>query len=179
MVPSETGQVIGLLLLPIIDRLNLSINRLRRDRKAGKNNLARKRNWKQFWFVFSSSEPFPGCMNDSAGKFIRTRGHGEKSISWRSMNNMNSIRSGSRTISFLMRTLILTSHASFAPFVLYEPIIFFLSGHLYKISQQSHTSGLTGCRTRSRYPGYFVKAHKKQLHAITIRRKVLGTTSSG
>ena len=50
---------------------------------------------------------------------------------------MNSIRSSSRAISFLMRTLILTSHASFAPFVLYEPIIFFLSGHLYKISQQS------------------------------------------
>ena len=62
----------------------------------------------------------------------------EKSISWRSMNDMNSTRSSSRAISFLMRMLILISHASFAPFVLYEPIISFLSEHLYKISQESH-----------------------------------------
>ena len=48
------------------------------------------------------------------------------------------MRSSSSDISFLMRTLILVSHASFAPFVLYKRIIFFLSGHLYKISQQSH-----------------------------------------
>jgi hypothetical protein len=32
---------------------------------------------------------------------------------------MNSIRSNSRAISFLMRRLILASHASLAPFVLY------------------------------------------------------------
>ncbi len=56
---------------------------------------------------------------------------------------MNSIRSSSRAISFLMRTLILTSHASFAPFVLYEPIMFFLSGHLYKISLQSLSSPIS------------------------------------
>src|SRR5260221_10654052 len=54
------------------------------------------------------------------------------------MNGMNGMRSSSRAISFLMRTLILASHASFALFVLYKRIIFFLSGHLYKISQQSH-----------------------------------------
>ena len=71
------------------------------------------------------------------GNFVRTREQGEKSSSWRSMNGM---RSNSRTISFLMRTLILASHASFAPFVPYEWIIFFLSGHLYKISHQSHSS---------------------------------------
>ena len=51
---------------------------------------------------------------------------------------MNSIRSSLRAISCLMRTLILTSHASFASFVPYERMVFFLSGHLYKISQQSH-----------------------------------------
>jgi len=51
---------------------------------------------------------------------------------------MNSIRRSSRAISLLMRMLILASHAFFAPFVLYERIILFLSGHLYKISQQSH-----------------------------------------
>ena len=60
---------------------------------------------------------------------------------------MNSIRSSSRAISFLMRTLILTSHASFAPFVLYERIIFSLSGHLYKISQQSHSYTRGICAT--------------------------------
>jgi len=54
---------------------------------------------------------------------------------WRSMNGM---RSSSRTHSFLMKTLILASHASSAPFVPFERILFFLSGHLYKISQQSH-----------------------------------------
>ena len=54
---------------------------------------------------------------------------------WRSMNGM---RSSSRTHSFLMKTLILASHASSAPFVPFERIMFFLSGHLYKISQQSH-----------------------------------------
>jgi hypothetical protein len=56
---------------------------------------------------------------------------------------MNSIRSSSRAISLLMRVLILASHASFAPFVLYERIILFLSGHLYKISQQSHSYTLS------------------------------------
>ena len=72
------------------------------------------------------------------GNFVRTREQGEKSISWRSMNDMNGMRSSSRAISFLMRTPILASHGSFTPFVLYERIIFSLSGHLYKISQQSH-----------------------------------------
>src|SRR6266568_5313360 len=41
------------------------------------------------------------------GNFVRTREQGEQSISWRSMNDMSSIRSSSRDISFLMRTLIL------------------------------------------------------------------------
>jgi hypothetical protein len=54
------------------------------------------------------------------------------------------MRSNSRPISFLMRALILASHASFAPFVPYERIMFFLSGHLYKISQQSHECGPYG-----------------------------------
>ena len=53
---------------------------------------------------------------------------------------MNGMKSSARAISFLMRTRILASHASFAPFVLSERIIFSLSGHLYKISQQSHES---------------------------------------
>jgi hypothetical protein len=53
---------------------------------------------------------------------------------------MNSISSSSRAIAFSGKTLILISHASFAPFVLYKPTILFLSGHLYKISQQSHLS---------------------------------------
>src|SRR6266702_1978672 len=74
------------------------------------------------------------------GNFVRTREQGGQSLSWRSMNDMNSIRSSLRDISFLMRSLFLASHASFAPFVLYERIIFFLSGHLYRISQQSHLS---------------------------------------
>src|SRR5947199_10556847 len=69
------------------------------------------------------------------GNFVRTREQGEKRTYWRSMNGM---RSSSRTHSFLMRTLIFASHASFAPFVPFEQIMFFLSGHLYKISQQSH-----------------------------------------
>ena len=56
---------------------------------------------------------------------------------------MNSMRSSARAISFLMRTLIHAAHASFAPFVLSERAIFSLSGHLYKISQQSHQSGPT------------------------------------
>src|SRR5260370_4046926 len=53
------------------------------------------------------------------------------------MNDINSIRSSSRAISFLMRALLISSHASFTPFVLYERIMFFLCGHLYKISQQN------------------------------------------
>src|SRR2546425_477108 len=73
------------------------------------------------------------------GNFVRTSGQGEQIISWRSMNDMNSIRSSLRAISCLMRMLILTSHASFAPFVPYERMMSFLSGHLYEISQQSHT----------------------------------------
>jgi hypothetical protein len=59
--------------------------------------------------------------------------------------------------SSLKKTLISVSHASFAPFVPYERIMFFLSGHLDRISQQSHKSGPTGCRVRSPYPWYFVK----------------------
>jgi|SRR5438045_4921650 hypothetical protein len=50
------------------------------------------------------------------------------------------MRSSSSDISFLMRTLILVSHASFAPFVPYRRIISLLSGHAIKISQQSHLS---------------------------------------
>src|SRR5947209_6616259 len=69
------------------------------------------------------------------GNFVRTREQGEKSMDWRSMNGR---RSSSRAFSFLRRTLILASHASFAPFVPYERLIFFLSGHAIKISQQSH-----------------------------------------
>src|SRR2546421_2841154 len=69
------------------------------------------------------------------GNFVRTREQGEQRMYWRSMNGM---RSSSRTHSFLMKTLILASHASSAPFVPFERIMFFLSGHLYKISQQSH-----------------------------------------
>src|SRR2546421_8384465 len=72
------------------------------------------------------------------GNFVRTSGQGEQILSWRSMNDMNSRRSSLRAISCLMRMRILTSHASFAPFVPYERIMFSLSGHLYKISQQSH-----------------------------------------
>jgi hypothetical protein len=53
------------------------------------------------------------------------------------------MRCNSRATSFLMKTLIPVSHASFAPFVLYERIIFFLSGHLDRISQQSHKSAPT------------------------------------
>src|SRR5256714_9416954 len=71
------------------------------------------------------------------GNFVRTREQGEQRMYWRSMNGM---RSSSRTHSFLMKTLILASHASSAPFVPLERIMFFLSGHLYKISQQSHLS---------------------------------------
>src|SRR3989440_9137088 len=71
------------------------------------------------------------------GNFVRTREQGEQRMYWRSMNGM---RSSSRTHSFLMKTLILASHASSAPFVPFERILFFLSGHLYKISQQSHLS---------------------------------------
>ena len=61
-------------------------------------------------------------------------------MDWRSMNG---IRSSSRALSFLRRTLIIASHASFAPFVPYERLIFFLSGHAIKISQQSHKSAPT------------------------------------
>src|SRR6266516_6656489 len=75
------------------------------------------------------------------GNFVRTREQGEKSMDWRSMNG---IRSSSRALSFLRRTLIIASHASFAPFVPYERLIFFLSGHAIKISQQSHKSAPTG-----------------------------------
>ena len=75
------------------------------------------------------------------GNFVRTREQGEKSMDWRSMNG---IRSSSRALSFLRRTLIIASHASFAPFVPYERLIFFLSGHAIKISQQSHLSRPTG-----------------------------------
>src|SRR5579859_7905237 len=71
------------------------------------------------------------------GNSVRTSEQGEKSIYWRSMNGM---RCNSRAASFLMKTLISVSHASFAPFVPYERIIFFLSGHLDRISQQSHVS---------------------------------------
>src|SRR5947209_9623646 len=74
------------------------------------------------------------------GNFVRTREQGEQRMYWRSMNGM---RSSSRTHSFLMKTLILASHASSAPFVPFERIMFFLSGHLYKISQQSHKSAPT------------------------------------
>src|SRR5438105_12047356 len=75
------------------------------------------------------------------GNFVRTREQGEQRMYWRSMNGM---RSSSRTHSFLMKTLILASHASSAPFVPFERILFFLSGHLYKISQQSHQSAVIG-----------------------------------
>jgi len=53
------------------------------------------------------------------------------------------MRSTSGAASSLMSTLILVSHASFAPFVPHARIISFLSGHAIKISQQSHKSGPT------------------------------------
>ena len=49
------------------------------------------------------------------------------------------MRSISGAASSLMSTLILVSHASFAPFVPNARIISFLSGHAIKISQQSHS----------------------------------------
>ena len=48
------------------------------------------------------------------------------------------MRRTSGAASSLMSTLILVSHASFAPFVPHARIISFLSGHAIKISQQSH-----------------------------------------
>src|SRR5260370_2933415 len=72
------------------------------------------------------------------GNFVRTREQEEKRNSWRSISSM---RSTSGTASSLMSTLILVSHASFAPFVQNARIISFLSGHAIKISQQSHQSG--------------------------------------
>jgi hypothetical protein len=48
------------------------------------------------------------------------------------------MRCNSRGASFLMKTSISVSHVSFAPLVPYEQIMFFLSGHLDRISQQSH-----------------------------------------
>ena len=74
------------------------------------------------------------------GNAVRTSEQGEKSLSWRSMNGM---RCHARAASFLLKTLIAVSHASFAPFVPSERIMFFLSGHLDRISQQSHRSGPT------------------------------------
>src|SRR5260370_6834876 len=53
------------------------------------------------------------------------------------MNDINRIRRSSRGSWFLMRPVVLASHASFTAFVLYERIMSFLSGHLYKISQQN------------------------------------------
>ena len=50
------------------------------------------------------------------------------------------MRSTSGAASSLMSTLILVSHAAFAPFVPHARIISFLSGHAIKISQQSHLS---------------------------------------
>ncbi len=50
------------------------------------------------------------------------------------------MRSTSGAASSLMSTLILVSHAAFAPFVPHARIISFLSGHAIKISQQSHVS---------------------------------------
>jgi hypothetical protein len=101
------------------------------------------------------------------GNFVRTSGQGEKSISWRSINGMNSMRSSARAISFLMRTLIHAAHASFAPFVLSERAIFSLSGHLYKISQQSHKSAPTHAPSLReafhRCPAYLVKVHKREV----------------
>ena len=55
---------------------------------------------------------------------------------------MNSMGRNARALSFLMRTRILASHASFTPFVPHERILFSLSGHLDKISQQSRISSL-------------------------------------
>src|SRR5438270_4115804 len=78
------------------------------------------------------------------GNFVRTREQGEQSIFWRSINGMNSMGRNARALSFLIRTRILASHASFSPFVLSERILFSLSGHLDKISQQSHLSALIG-----------------------------------
>ena|SRR3989440_4009598 len=72
------------------------------------------------------------------GNAVRTSEQGEKSLSWRSMNGM---RCHARAASFLLKTLIAVSHASFAPFVPSERIMFFLSGHLDRISQQSHQLG--------------------------------------
>src|SRR6266849_4669676 len=69
------------------------------------------------------------------GNFVRTREQEEKRNSWRSRSSMRSI---SGAASSLMSTLILVSHASFAPFVPNARIISFLSGHAIKISQQSH-----------------------------------------
>ena len=48
------------------------------------------------------------------GNFVQTREEEEKSLSCR---NMIGMRSSSKAISFLMSTLLLLSHASFAPFV--------------------------------------------------------------
>ena len=52
------------------------------------------------------------------------------------------MRCNSRTASFLMKTLIPVSHTSFAPFVPYERIIFFLSGHLDRISDNMLTGAI-------------------------------------
>src|SRR5438105_325867 len=92
------------------------------------------------------------------GNFVRTREQGEQRMYWRSMNGM---RSSSRTHSFLMKTLILASHAPSAPFVPFERILFFLSGHLYKISQQSHKSAPTGI-----LPILIVKNHYRSVEGV-------------
>src|SRR2546430_12675355 len=98
------------------------------------------------------------------GNFVRTREQGEQRMYWRSMNGM---RSSSRTHSFLMKTLILASHASSAPFVPFERILFFLSGHLYKISQQSHLS-----RTLPIYRPCFSSTHlpNAPLHSNILQK---------
>src|SRR5437899_11850138 len=95
------------------------------------------------------------------GNFVRTREQGEQRMYWRSMNGM---RSSSRTHSFLMKTLILASHASSAPFVPFERIMFFLSGHLYKISQQSPE----GPPAMFHYPIYFMKTHDRPCVDILV-----------
>ena len=77
------------------------------------------------------------------------------------------MRCNSRAASFLMKTGMAVSHASFAPFVPYERIMFCLSGHLDRISQQSHESAPTRLRRELfvRPCELFVYLHKLFVHS--------------
>src|SRR5437588_5315354 len=74
-------------------------------------------------------------MNDSVGKFCtdkRTR------RTKPGLEEYERQKKHFESPSLSMRTRILASHASFAPFVPYEWLMSLLSGHAIKISQQSH-----------------------------------------